>query len=66
MLSINTDNAIITKDNLTKTINSYGLHGFHEVLPSALSITQATELGTSYTLDEINKMTKELSIFDKT
>ena len=56
LLSINTDNAIITKENLIKTINSYGLHGFHEVLPSAISITQATELGTSYTLDQINKI----------
>ena len=56
LLSINTNNAIITKNNLIKTINSYGLHGFHEVLPSAISITQATELGTSYTLDQINKI----------
>lgn len=56
LLSINTDNAIITKENLIKTINSYGLHGFHEVLPSAISITQATELGTSYTLDQINEI----------
>ena len=56
LLSINTDNAIITKNNLIKTINSYGLHGFHEVLPSAISITQATELGTSYTLDQINEI----------
>ena len=56
LLSINTNNAIITKNNLIKTINSYGLHGFHEVLPSAISITQATELGTSYTLDQINEI----------
>jgi len=56
LLSINADNAIITKENLIKTINSYGLHGFHEVLPSAISITQATELGTSYTLDQINEI----------
>ena len=40
-------------DVLARAIDAAGAHGVHNVKPSAISITQATECGTSYRPDEI-------------
>ena len=56
LIPIPTVNALISEKNLTNTLNNYGLHGIHEVLPSAISLTQASELGTIYTPEDIQKV----------
>jgi len=43
----------ITADALRKALAGYRGHSPHQVIPSALSITQATEAGTIYRTDEI-------------
>jgi threonine aldolase len=43
----------ITADGLHEVLAGYGGHSPHQVIPSALSITQATEAGTIYRTDEI-------------
>jgi threonine aldolase len=43
----------ITTDGLKAALAGYGGHSPHQVIPSALSITQATEAGTIYRTDEI-------------
>jgi len=43
----------ITTDGLDETLADYGGHSPHQVIPSALSITQATEAGTIYQTNEI-------------
>lgn len=43
----------VAADDLGRVIDSAGAHGVHNVRPSAVSITQATECGTSYRPDEI-------------
>jgi threonine aldolase len=43
----------ITADSLRQTLAGYGGHSPHQVVPSALSITQATEAGTIYRTNEI-------------
>jgi threonine aldolase len=57
LLPIPTVDALITEKNLIIKMNNHGLHGIHEVLPSAISLTQASELGTIYTPDDIHKIT---------
>jgi len=57
LLPIPTVDALIRDKDLTKKINNYGLHGIHEILPSAISLTQASELGTIYNPDDIHKIT---------
>jgi threonine aldolase len=46
----------ITADGLHEALASYGGHSPHQVVPSALSITQATEAGTIYRINEIAKL----------
>lgn len=41
-------------DDLGRAIDAAGAHGVHNVKPSVVSITQATECGTSYRPDEIS------------
>ena len=43
----------ITADGLGEALARYGGHSPHQVIPSALSITQATEAGTIYRTNEI-------------
>jgi threonine aldolase len=43
----------ITADDLREALAGYGGHSPHQVIPSALSITQATEAGTIYRTNEI-------------
>ena len=46
----------IKVEDFEKTLANTGSHGIHETLPSVLSITQATEYGTVYTMDEIQAL----------
>ncbi len=39
-------------------LNKTGSHGIHETLPSVLSLTQATEYGTVYKIEEIKALSK--------
>ena len=48
----------INPDALDDYLSQCGSHGEHESLPSTISITQCTESGTIYTLDEIKKFKK--------
>jgi len=47
------DGGKITADGLREALAGYGGHSPHQVIPSALSITQATEAGTIYRTNEI-------------
>jgi threonine aldolase len=46
----------ITADGLEETLAGYGGHSPHQVIPSALSITQATEAGTIYRTNDIARL----------
>ncbi len=48
----------ITPENLTQTLESAGAGVVHHVQPAVLSLTQATEAGTVYHLEEINALSK--------
>ena len=48
LIPIPSNNGLINEENLINMLNNYGLHGIHEILPSAISLTQASELGTVY------------------
>lgn len=43
----------IDANTLTETLRNSGHHGEHELLPSAISITQCSEAGTVYSLAEL-------------
>ncbi|MEN1727040.1 MAG: beta-eliminating lyase-related protein [Pseudomonadota bacterium] len=47
------DNARLDPEALGAAIDSAGVHGVHNVKPSVVSITQATECGTCYRPDQI-------------
>jgi threonine aldolase len=47
------DGGKITPSLLQDALNGYGGHSPHQMIPSALSITQASEAGTIYRSDEI-------------
>jgi threonine aldolase len=50
--------ALITPATLRDALARTGYHGDHESRPSALSITQATELGTVYTPEAITELAR--------
>jgi threonine aldolase len=58
LIPIKSTNGKMNLDHLDSTLAAMGAHGEHECLPSALSITQATEAGTLYSLDEIKRLNK--------
>ena len=47
----------IDPDGLGRRLAATGFHGEHEALPTTLSLTQATEAGTVYPLDELAALT---------
>ena len=53
--TIKTDHGKITAEALRAALG--GAHGVHHPVPVALSLTQPTELGTVYTLEEIRTLT---------
>ena len=58
LITIPTKNGLINEKNLLNIFKNYGLHGIHEILPSAISLTQASELGTVYSSDNIKNITE--------
>ena len=56
LIPIPSNNGLINEENLINILNNYGLHGIHEILPSAISLTQASELGTVYKPEDIRKI----------
>ena len=58
LIPIKTSNGLLSIENITAKINSMGSHGVHEMLPSAISITQTSELGTVYQLEHIRNISK--------
>jgi threonine aldolase len=50
------DNGKIAPDTLKAALAGYGGHSPHQVIASALSITQASEAGTIYRVDEIAEL----------
>lgn len=58
LLPIKTENGLISSLCLEKKLSKMGYHGIHEILPSTLSITQISELGTAYSLDQIKDISK--------
>jgi len=53
LLLLEGENGQLQPESLAAVIDSAGAHGVHNVRPSAVSITQATECGTSYRPDQI-------------
>ncbi|MCA1778305.1 MAG: low specificity L-threonine aldolase [Xanthomonadaceae bacterium] len=53
LLTLDGDNGKLCPQRLADAIDSSGSHGVHNVKPALVSITQATECGTSYRPDEI-------------
>lgn len=58
LIGVSGENGKIDIELLDKTLAGTGVHGEHECLPSAISITQSTEAGTLYSLDEIKQINK--------
>ncbi len=58
LIPMNSNNGLIAPTNLNKTLKNYGLHGIHEIKLSTLSLTQASELGTVYKVEQIRELTK--------
>ena len=53
LVGLSGDGGKIRPDGLKTALAGYGGHSPHQVIPSALSITQATEAGTIYRTNEI-------------
>ena len=56
LIKISTSDGIISPNQLKNKINSFGLHGIHEVKLSVLDITQISELGTVYQVDRLKEL----------
>lgn len=52
------DNGRLDPQAVAETIDAAGVHGVHNVKPSVVSITQATESGTVYRPDEIRAISE--------
>lgn len=50
------NNGKLTPDALESTVRTNEGHGVHSYKPSALSLTQATEAGTIYSIDEVGAL----------
>jgi threonine aldolase len=58
MASVDSVNGKIDADDLRSQLKNWGAHGDHEPRPSAVSITQTTEVGTLYTIEEIRRLSQ--------
>jgi len=48
----------VDADYLQNLLETWGAHGDHEPRPSTLSITQTTEVGTLYKIQEVNRLSE--------
>ena len=51
-------NGKIEPDELANVLDGFGAHGDHEARPAALTVAQATECGTLYTLEELSALSE--------
>lgn len=58
LIGISGDDGKIDAELLDQILAGTGSHGEHECLPSAFSLTQSTEAGTLYSLDEIKQFNR--------
>jgi threonine aldolase len=58
LVGLEGDGGKITPQVLQSALSSYGGHSPHQMIPSALSITQASEAGTIYRIDEIARLSE--------
>ncbi|HFC29937.1 MAG TPA: low specificity L-threonine aldolase, partial [Oceanospirillales bacterium] len=56
LIGISGENGKIDLEKLDKTLAATGVHGEHECKPCLISVTQSTEAGTIYSLDEIKRL----------
>ena len=56
LIPIPTENGKITPEQIRKHLHGFGFE--HHSQPKTISITQSTEMGTVYTIEEINEITK--------
>lgn len=53
LIAVENDNGKLSAQKLDRALSMAGVHGEHECLSSSISISQCTEAGTVYTVDEI-------------
>lgn len=53
LIALSGANGKLELESLAAAIDGAGVHGVHNVKPSVVSITQATECGTVYSLDQV-------------
>ncbi len=56
LVPLDGDSARLNPDALARAIDSAGAHGVHNCKPSVVSITQATECGTSYRPGQVGEL----------
>ena len=58
IVSVDSIHGKIDADYLQNLLKNWGAHGDHEPRPSTLSITQTTEVGTLYKMQEVNRLSE--------
>ncbi len=56
LLPVDCDAGILSVQDTENRLTTFGFHGEHEPVLSTLSISQSTEFGTVYSLDEISEL----------
>ncbi len=64
LITIKNENGKLSAHKLDTALSMAGVHGEHECLSSSISITQCTEAGTVYTVDEIAEINKVKQKYD--
>ena len=64
LIAINNMNGKFDINKLDQSLSLSGVHGEHECLPSSITITQCTESGTLYSLDEIKQINQLKKKYD--
>ena len=64
IVSVDSIHGKIDADYLQNLLKNWGAHGDHEPRPSTLSITQTTEVGTLYKIQEITRISELLKGHD--
>lgn len=58
LICVDGDHGLVDPLELDRVLAKTGAHGIHECLPSALSVTQASEAGTVYGLEQLQALTE--------
>ena len=54
LVGVDSKHGKINVESFNRLLNEWGAHGDHEPKPSTLSVAQTTEVGTLYTVEELN------------